>query len=451
MKTIVALALVALLAGCSGRTQSVPNHEAAHSIGRAPQSGGPGTTSLTYYDTHADYGPCSSGVLTLLVGAYMGYPAPATLSFPAGQGPPIEVSTCNFTTPQYVRVTLGTPSYGTPFIRQTDYAATVDAPAAAQVTATWTALGPTLPGTPGLSATVTYTIGASQTSNVLWKTQGGQYSLPAASPPPIGDGQCGTPSISGNNVSFTVLRNTNYTYPYSNPPRPGASSCYRNQMNPVDPNTGTNFLLNMGTQYTFNFQTVVTLNGNYVDYIPSNGGIITFDLPAIVWQTHSYGGDGSPCAILSIDNSWKANYNNSALYPNPPSGGLPTWNFQTCDETEYSSTAYNSPDTLHDGQVDTWQIDITAAYRDHGNGSVVVQRNGAVVYNNQSGHICDNSTSQCFWNFGPYPFYWESSDEPSGFNNLGITVQYNDMTLTTPNGGGGLSRQRAVSGSSRKP
>jgi hypothetical protein len=123
---------------------------------RVPQSGGPGTTTLTVYDTYAPVGVCHPGVLTLMVST--SYPA-THLSFPAGQGPPILVSNCHFQTNQYVRVTLGTPAYGAPFLRATDYQVTVDAPDAAQVTATWTALGPTLPGTPGLSGTISYTIG----------------------------------------------------------------------------------------------------------------------------------------------------------------------------------------------------------------------------------------------------------------------------------------------------
>ncbi len=76
-----------------------------------------------------------------------------------GQGPPLVVSGCNFQTPQYVRVTLGKPAYGTPFLRQTDYTVTVDAPGPAQVTATWTVCGPALPCDAGIKGTVTFTIG----------------------------------------------------------------------------------------------------------------------------------------------------------------------------------------------------------------------------------------------------------------------------------------------------
>lgn len=161
VKAITSLALFALLAGCAGGAATVPSGStsaaAPSAAVRAPRSnGGPGTTTLTYYDTYAPVGQCHSGVLTLMVGG--SYPSTA-LSFPAGQGPPIEVSNCNFQTNQYVRVTLGTPSYGAPYISQTAYNVTVDAPDAAKVTATWTALGPTLPGTPGLSGSITYTIG----------------------------------------------------------------------------------------------------------------------------------------------------------------------------------------------------------------------------------------------------------------------------------------------------
>ena len=160
MKTIASVALIALLAGCSGGgASSVPSNSVTTTTAaavRAPQTtGGPGTTSLTYFDTYAPVSQCEPEKLTLNVSLF-----PVThLSFPAGQGPPIVVSNCNFQTPQYVRVKLGKPEYGTPFVRQTDYTVTVDAPAAAQVKATWTALGPTLPGDPGLKGTVTFTIG----------------------------------------------------------------------------------------------------------------------------------------------------------------------------------------------------------------------------------------------------------------------------------------------------
>ncbi|HTD36462.1 MAG TPA: hypothetical protein VK669_03015 [Candidatus Limnocylindrales bacterium] len=109
---------------------------------------------MTYYDTYAPVGQCHTGVLTL-----MNYYAPVTsLHFAAGNGPPLVVSNCNFSTPQYVLVTLGTPDYGSPYIRQSDYTVTVDAPDKAKVVATWTALGPTLPGSPGTSGSVSYTI-----------------------------------------------------------------------------------------------------------------------------------------------------------------------------------------------------------------------------------------------------------------------------------------------------
>ncbi|MDP9106646.1 MAG: hypothetical protein M3N49_12030 [Candidatus Eremiobacteraeota bacterium] len=159
MKTIASIALAAVLAGCSGGgstvTSSPSSAVAPAAAVRAPLSGGPGTTTLTYYDTHADVGPCEPHELTIM----NGYAPAENLSFPAGQGPPLTVSLCNFQTPQYVRVTLDRPKYGTPFIRQTDYTVTVDAPGPAKVTATWTACGPTLPCDPGLKGTVTFTIG----------------------------------------------------------------------------------------------------------------------------------------------------------------------------------------------------------------------------------------------------------------------------------------------------
>jgi hypothetical protein len=160
-ETLALFALVALAAGCSSGhgTSTLPGSaggSGSQGAARAPRyNGGPGTTTLTYYDTYAPVGQCTAGQLTL-----MSYYTPVhDLSFAAGNGPPLVVSNCNFSTPQYVKVTLGTPAYGSPYIKQVDYTVTVDADAAAKVTATWTALGPTLPGTPGTSGMVNYTIG----------------------------------------------------------------------------------------------------------------------------------------------------------------------------------------------------------------------------------------------------------------------------------------------------
>ena len=169
MKTriLTSFALIALLAGCSGGAQSVPSNSkqsVPSSTGRTVKTtGGPGTTSVTYLDTHGVVGPCYPGRLTIMNGY-----APATsLSFAANDGPPLVLSLCHFSTPRYVNVSLSTPAYGHPFVRQTDYTVTVDSVDAASVTATWTDLGPTLPGTPGLTGTVTYTIGDPDTGGGL--------------------------------------------------------------------------------------------------------------------------------------------------------------------------------------------------------------------------------------------------------------------------------------------
>lgn len=275
-----------------------------------------------------------------------------------------------------------------------------------------------------------YNAGTSgSTGTTVWQTGGGtvgQYLLPTP-----GDGQCAGvgPVINGNNATFTSLRNTNTTYVYNGNTYNGASTCYRNQLNPVDPNTGTNFLLNIGAHYTFTFQTVVTFNGNYV-YTGTPDGGIGVDLPAIVWQTHSYGGDGQDCDGLVLQNTYAAYVNGVTKYgviPDP-GGGQAIWDFRTCDESDFTGNAYYSNDTLHDGEVDNWQIDITAQIQPQSGGSVVVQRNGSVVYNAPS-HICDASIPNCFWNFGAYTFYYHTTEEPPGWNNAGITVQFNNMKL----------------------
>jgi hypothetical protein len=171
LKTTASIALVALLAGCSGGGSTIassPSNPAAPAaVGRAPQSGGPGTTSITYYDTYAVVGPCEPHELTIMVGTTGSFPASDPMRFPATQGPPLIVSNCNFQTNQYVRVTLGEPAYGTPFLRQSETTITVDAPGPAKVTATWTACGPTLPCDPGLKGKVTFEIGPAATPSPL--------------------------------------------------------------------------------------------------------------------------------------------------------------------------------------------------------------------------------------------------------------------------------------------
>ncbi len=262
---------------------------------------------------------------------------------------------------------------------------------------------------------------------VVWQTGDpllGQYVLPGAD-----DGQCAGvgPVISGRNASFTVTRNANGNT-YGNTYYPGASTCWRNQMNPIDAATGTNFLLDMGRHYTFTFQTVLALNGNVV-YEHGADGRLAVDLPAIVWQTHSYGGNGGDCDGLVIQNTYVASVNGSTQYGSPGEGGAPIWTFRSCDESgDFASPAYNSPDTLHDGQVDNWQIDIVAQIQGQNGGSIVVRRNGTVVYNAPT-HVCNASTPECFWNFGPYAFYFADTEEPPGWNNAGVTVQMNNMTL----------------------
>jgi hypothetical protein len=309
---------------------------------------------------------------------------------------------------------------------------------------------------------VTYNIGPSATGPVVWKTNGFPYDLPGES-----DGQCSydttkptyvVPQKSGNDVTFPLKRDTTAMYVYPSPPaKPGSSHCYRNQLNPVDPNTGTNYLLAIGSQYTFTFQTVVTFNGNYLfgTQVPSGG--LAADIPAIVWQTHTYNevapppDKGGPCDLLVIQNTRRASNSGFTQYDPVSGGGLPTWNFHTCDDVDamkgadFAATSYNSPDTLHDGEVDNWQIDITAQIQGQSGGSVVVQRNGAVVYSGAN-HVCDDTSPKCFWNFGPYAFYWPNSEEPTGWNNAGITVRFNDMTLVqkTPGGGGELSKRRST-------
>jgi hypothetical protein len=272
---------------------------------------------------------------------------------------------------------------------------------------------------------------ASSSLKTVWETGSGrlgQYVFPA-----VEDGQCAGvgPTISGRNASFTVLRNTKATYTYHGKTFPGASTCWRNQINPIDATTGIQFLLHMGQPYVWTFETVVNFHGNFRYQGSPNGGIAA-DIPAIVWQTHSYNGDGEPCDLLVIQNTYVAYANGIDKYGLVEQGGRPTWNFHTCAETDFTGSAYNSNDTLHDGQVDGWQIEMTPALLGKGGGSIVVYRNGSKVYQ-AHGPACDASTPDCWWNFGPYMFHFKGTEEPSGWNDAGITVEINNMKLMEKN------------------
>ncbi|HEY0396006.1 MAG TPA: tectonin domain-containing protein [Candidatus Elarobacter sp.] len=271
------------------------------------------------------------------------------------------------------------------------------------------------------------------TGRVLWQTGSGatgQFLTPGQS-----DGQCPSPApvVSGRNISFTVLRNTNGSYTDGNGhTTPGTSTCWRNQVNPVDPNTNTNLKFTMGQHYTFFFQTVVTLNGNTY-YGAAPDGNYAVNIPAIIWQTHSWGenpGTG-PCDMLDISNTRREYNAGYTGYGTVTGGGRPIWTFHTCsDPSGYTGPGYYSPDFLYDGEVDNWQIDIDAQYDTHG-GHVTVRRDGAVVYDAVAG-VCDNTAVGCWWNFGPYMYFWQTTEKPSGFNEAGVTINVNNMTLTTP-------------------
>jgi hypothetical protein len=143
---------------------------------------------------------------------------------------------------------------------------------------------------------------------------------------------------------------------------------------------------------------------------------------------HSYGGDGGACTSLTINNTYVAYVNGIKTYGTVPQGGAPIWNFHDCNNNQFGTGTYNSPDTLHDGQVDQWEIDMTPTVLGQSGGSIVVYRNGAQVYSTK-GAACDASTTNCFWNFGPYMFFWATTEKPSGWNDAGVKVEVDDMTL----------------------
>ena len=108
---------------------------------------------------------------------------------------------------------------------------------------------------------------------VVWQVGGGtlgQYSTPYPT-----DGQCSGvgPKITGHNATFDMIRNTNSTYNYNGTVYPRASTCWRNQMNPIDPKTGEIYLLQFGQTYVWTFTTVVNLNGNFTYQGASDGGL----------------------------------------------------------------------------------------------------------------------------------------------------------------------------------
>jgi hypothetical protein len=274
-----------------------------------------------------------------------------------------------------------------------------------------------------------FTAGATTTlsSTIVWQVGGGtlgQYSVPFPT-----DGQCSGvgPKIVGHNASFTMIRNKAGTYSYDGTTYPGGSTCYRNQMNPIDPNTGEIYLLQFGKAYVWTFTTVVNLNGNYLYQGALDGGLAG-DIPMNVLQIHSYSGDGGACTTLDIQNTYVEAHNGITKYGDVQQGGRPVWAFHSCTEGDFGPGAYSSPDFIYDGEVDNWEIDAVPVQIGHGGGSWVVYRNGVQVYNT-NGEACNTSSPQCFWNFGNYPYLWENTEEPPGWNDAGTTIQINDMTL----------------------
>ncbi len=265
-----------------------------------------------------------------------------------------------------------------------------------------------------------YSAGGGSPGTIVWQTGGGTLGQTQAWSNT--DGRCAAyqPVINGQNASFTLVRDANGPS--------GTSACYRNSLQPADPSTGADFFLALGSRYTFTFQTVVTLNGNYVyQRQPGEPTGWQNDLPGFVWQTH--GENGDPCAELVLENTQRAYDAAVTQYGTPQAGGLPIWVFTTCDgATEFAAPAYESADTLHDGQVDNWQFDITAQIQGQSGGYITVHRNGTIVYSAPSS-ICKAGQSSCWWNFGPYLYNWDTSNMPPTENSAGIAVQMNGMTL----------------------
>ena len=262
---------------------------------------------------------------------------------------------------------------------------------------------------------------------VVWQVGGGtlgQYSTPYPT-----DGQCSGvgPKITGHNATFDMIRNTNSTYNYNGTVYPRASTCWRNQMNPIDPKTGEIYLLQFGQTYVWTFTTVVNLNGNFTYQGASDGGLAG-DIPMNVLQIHSYNGDGGACTTLDIQNTYVEAHNGITKYGDVPQGGKPVWAFHSCTEGDFGPGAYSSPDFIYDGEVDDWEIDAVPVQIGSSGGSWTVYRNGVQVYHT-NGEACDTSSPQCFWNFGNYPYLWENTEEPPGWNNAGTTLQINNMTL----------------------
>lgn len=243
--------------------------------------------------------------------------------------------------------------------------------------------------------------------------------------PVQGNNQCGNPVASAD-ILFTLKRSVNADGSYG-------GDCLRNQIEPQD--SGHNFWLQLGASYTFTFETITTLNGNTA-YRGGDGA----DLPGMVWQSH--GENGHPCAVLEIQNTRFLNVSGlPSPYPNAEPTGQPVWSFSTCDyenEPAGSATspspvlphAYNGTDVVAQGADDTWQIDVVPQLRLNSGGPnggyIQVHRNGNIVFDNAAS-FCWDGESQCWWNFGPYMYHWNSP--PTYYDPAGITVEFKNTTL----------------------
>lgn len=266
---------------------------------------------------------------------------------------------------------------------------------------------------------------------VAW--QAGNSTSAAVTESPY-NGQCGNATSSAD-IVFTLYRGIAVAATPTSTPIP----CLRNQLHPKDSN-GNDFYLQLNSpqpaSYTFTFETVVTLNGNTA-YRGNDGA----ELPGILWQSH--GENGNPCAVLEIQNTRFLNVSGLASpYPNAEPTGQPVWSFSTCDyevEPPNSPTgspspvlqgAYNGTDVITQGEDDKWQIDIVPQLRSHSGGPnggyIQVHRNGNIVFDHAAS-ICWDGEPNCWWNFGPYMYHWDSP--PTYYDSRGITVEFKNTTL----------------------
>ena len=232
--------------------------------------------------------------------------------------------------------------------------------------------------------------------------------------------QCGSPSVSGASFAFNLSQGA----------APGGGYCGRNQAQPLNSSGGLS-QLTPGQTYTWTFTYV---DGTVSGAAPGMGqdcraseacgdGVTAGcpgtacpgDARSTVWQIHGDGETNSPCTTLGF-----ANGSNGVSSPQ-------VWAFYDCGTG--SSPIIEWTGSYTPQETDTWKITVNIS--DTNTGSVLLYRNGTLVYSNINiSTYTDSPSGSPWWNVGPYKWIWENSPNDSAMSSVNMTI--NNLLVETP-------------------